>query len=395
MNDNRARYIMIGGFLGAGKTTAILKLAKHLKRQGKKVGLITNDQGTGLVDTRMAEASHFPVEEISGGCFCCRFNSLVDASQKLTAVTRPDVLIAEPVGSCTDLMATVNIPMQQLYGTEFVVAPLSVLMDPIRARRILGLGDGKQFAPKVTYIYLKQLEEADILVINKSDLLTVPEAEDLKAALQAKFPRAEVFLISARNGTGLQAWFDRILTGELTAAGIMEVDYITYGVGEAMLGWLNATGRLAGPPTDGNALLLGIARSLRDRLAQADVEVAHLKMTLTAGGDGLDIAVTNLVRTEAEPELSFRLAEPFTAGELTVNLRAQAEPATLERVVREVGGGFGAVLDKIACFKPGQPNPTHRVDGAGKEHRPVLPTGNSCQVGADLPHNNQKEKICE
>jgi Ni2+-binding GTPase involved in maturation of urease and hydrogenase len=374
MNDNRARYIMIGGFLGAGKTTTILKLAKYLKRKGQKVGLITNDQGTGLVDTQLAEASHFPVEEISGGCFCCRFNSLVDASQKLTAVTRPDVLIAEPVGSCTDLMATVNIPMQQLYGKEFVVAPLSVLLDPIRAQRILGLGAGKQFAPKVTYIYLKQLEEADIIVINKSDLLTVAQSDELRQALQAKFPRAEVFLISARNGTGLQPWFDRILTGELTAAGIMDVDYITYGVGEAMLGWLNATFRLAGKDaTDGNALLLRIANALRDRLAQADAEVAHLKMTLTAAGDGLDLAVTNLVRTDATPELSFQLAEPFTEGELTVNLRAQAEPATLERIVREVGGEFGAELGSIACFKPGQPNPTHRVDGQGVEHRPVLP----------------------
>jgi Ni2+-binding GTPase involved in maturation of urease and hydrogenase len=374
MNDNRARYIMIGGFLGAGKTTAILKLAKYLKRKGQRVGLITNDQGTGLVDTQMAEASHFPVEEISGGCFCCRFNSLVDASQKLTAVTRPDVLIAEPVGSCTDLMATVNIPMQQLYGKEFVVAPLSVVVDPIRAQRILGLGTGKQFAPKVSYIYLKQLEEADILVINKCDLLTIQQATELKAALQARFPRTEIFLISARQGTGLQPWFDRILTGELTAAGIMEVDYITYGVGEAMLGWLNATLRLASAQSlDGNELLLRIAHALRDRLDKADAEVAHLKMTLTAAGDGLDIAVINLVRTDATPELSFRLAEPFTDGELTVNLRAQAEPSVLERIVREVAGEFGAVVGSVACFKPGQPNPTHRVDGQGVEHRPVLP----------------------
>jgi Ni2+-binding GTPase involved in maturation of urease and hydrogenase len=374
MNSSRARYIMIGGFLGAGKTTAILKLAKYLKRRGQKVGLITNDQGTGLVDTQMAEASHFPVEEIAGGCFCCRFNSLVEASQKLNAATRPDALIAEPVGSCTDLMATVNIPMQQLYGNEFVVAPLSVLVDPVRAQRILGLGTGKQFAPKVTYIYLKQLEEADIIVINKSDLLDVTQADELKAALQAKFPRAEVFLISARNGTGLQPWFDRILTGELSAAGIMEVDYITYGVGEAMLGWLNTTLRFTGKETvDGNALLLRIANALRDRLAQADAEVAHLKMTLTAAGDGLDIAVVNLVRTDAAPELSFRLADPFTEGELTVNLRAQAEPSTLERIVREVAAEFSAAMGSVACFKPGQPNPTHRVDGAGKEHRPVLP----------------------
>src|SRR5262245_34943074 len=102
-----ARYLMIGGFLGAGKTTAVGKLARILNDQGLRVGLITNDQGRDLVDTAMLSSQGFPVQEIAGGCFCCRFNSLVEASRKLSAATRPDVFIAEPVGSCTDLVATV------------------------------------------------------------------------------------------------------------------------------------------------------------------------------------------------------------------------------------------------------------------------------------------------
>src|SRR4026207_1247801 len=78
------RYIMIGGFLGAGKTTAIARLARYLTDQGLRVGLITNDQGSGLVDTAMLSARGFPVEEIAGGCFCCRFGSLTEAVQKLS-----------------------------------------------------------------------------------------------------------------------------------------------------------------------------------------------------------------------------------------------------------------------------------------------------------------------
>src|SRR5436190_23693092 len=87
---SRARYIMIGGFLGAGKTTAVAKLARHLTDQGLRVGLITNDQGRNLVDTAMLRAKGFATEEIPGGCFCCRFNSLVEASKNLTEKTRPD-----------------------------------------------------------------------------------------------------------------------------------------------------------------------------------------------------------------------------------------------------------------------------------------------------------------
>ena len=97
--------------------------------------MITNDQSQGLVDTSMVNAKGYPVEEITGGCFCCRFNSLTDAADRLTRDARPDVFLAEPVGSCTDLRATVQYPLRRLYGDDYRVAPLSVLVDPMRARR--------------------------------------------------------------------------------------------------------------------------------------------------------------------------------------------------------------------------------------------------------------------
>ena len=158
---------MLGGFLGAGKTTAVAKLAERLTQQGLRVGLITNDQGKELVDTAMLRSRGFATEEIPGGCFCCRFNSLVDAANKLTVDSRPEVFIAEPVGSCTDLVATVTYPLRRMYGDQFLIAPLSVLVDPVRAQRVLGLATGGQFSDKVLYIYRKQLEEADLIVINK------------------------------------------------------------------------------------------------------------------------------------------------------------------------------------------------------------------------------------
>src|SRR5690242_17576088 len=60
--DTKARYIMIGGFLGAGKTTAVGQLARWLDQGGRRVGLITNDQGSHLVDTATQLAKGFPVE---------------------------------------------------------------------------------------------------------------------------------------------------------------------------------------------------------------------------------------------------------------------------------------------------------------------------------------------
>src|SRR4051812_34086737 len=168
---NKARYIMIGGFLGAGKTTAVAALAQRLTDRGLRVGLITNDQGSELVDTAMLRARGFATEEIPGGCFCCRFNSLMDAAKKLTDASKPDAFVAEPVGSCTDLVATVTYPLRRIYGSQFRLAPLSVLVDPVRAEQVFGMREGRKFSEKVLYIWRKQIEEADIIVIAKTDLL--------------------------------------------------------------------------------------------------------------------------------------------------------------------------------------------------------------------------------
>src|SRR5262245_55714853 len=135
---------MIGGFLGAGKTTAMLRVGRLLSEQGVRVGLITNDQSSGLVDTAVMSAAGFAVEEITGGCFCCRFNSLMDAAETLGARSAPEVFLAEPVGSCTDLKATVSYPLRRMYGDNYLVARFSVLLDPIRALRMLGVEAGRR-----------------------------------------------------------------------------------------------------------------------------------------------------------------------------------------------------------------------------------------------------------
>jgi G3E family GTPase len=364
---------MIGGFLGAGKTTAVAKLAQRLTEQGLKVGLITNDQGRELVDTQMLRAKGFATEEIPGGCFCCRFNSLVDAAGKLTTATQPDVFIAEPVGSCTDLVATVTYPLRRIYGDRFIIAPVSVLVDPVRAARVLGIEGGGNFSEKVIYIYKKQLEEADILVINKTDLLSPERVEQLRAALAAQFPRAEIRAVSARTGGELDAWFAQLTDKEHGAGPTMEVDYDVYADGEALLGWLNATAELAATTAfDADRVLTAIARDIQDRLRAQRAEVAHLKMTYSpdealAG----EIAVVNLVRNDFVPELSLKLPEPSKRGQLIINLRAEDSPDTLAAAVREslrvVQEQFPTLeiqLHHLEHFRPGRPTPTHRDQAA-------------------------------
>ncbi|MFA6563653.1 MAG: GTP-binding protein [Verrucomicrobiia bacterium] len=363
---SKARYIMIGGFLGAGKTTAVGRLARQLTDRGLRVGLITNDQGRELVDTLTLRAQGFDTAEILGGCFCCRFNSLVEASQKLSVKTRPDVFIAEPVGSCTDLVATVTYPLRRLYGNDFVVAPVSVMVDPVRAARVLGVEKGSGFSEKVAYIYAKQLEEADFIVINKSDILDATRLEALRKALAAKFPQKEIMAVSARNGANLDAWFAKLASETQTARTTMEVDYDIYADGEALMGWLNCTVQLTTERLfDADNLLQQLAGEIQKRLQAQQAEIAHLKMTFSA--DGGHVAVANLVRNDFVPELSLKLGEPVKGGELILNLRAEASPDLLAATVKEsvpmVAARFPTLqgkLDHLEHFRPGRPNPTHR-----------------------------------
>ena len=365
-----ARYIMIGGFLGAGKTTAIGRFARYLDGHGMRVGLITNDQGAGLVDSALGRSGQFPVEEISGGCFCCRFNSLVDAARHLSADGAPDVFLAEPVGSCTDLVATVSLPLRKIYGDQFRVAPLSVLVDPVRARRVLGLEEGKRFSEHVRYIYLKQLEEAERIVINKLDLVDKAALAELRAALTERFPHARIVEISAREGQNLEAWFEDMLADEMAVDRLMDVDYERYGEGEALLGWLNCTVEIehpAGDGFDGNLLLEALAGALRERMAAEGVEVAHLKATISPLGAPFEVAAVNLVRSDARPELSHRLIDPVDTAELLLNMRCEADPEWLDAVTDEVlesviTGRFGLRFRQThrEHFRPSPPQPTHR-----------------------------------
>ena len=100
------------------------------------VGIVTNDQASDLVDTHTLPPG-FEVGEVAGACFCCRFNELTKVVQQLTENQRPDVILCEPVGSCTDLVATVIQPMMQMYEGKFEIAPYGVILKPSHGRRIL------------------------------------------------------------------------------------------------------------------------------------------------------------------------------------------------------------------------------------------------------------------
>jgi len=357
------RLILVGGFLGAGKTTLLARAAEACVRRGRRVGLITNDQAVDLVDTALLRASGLDVSEVAGGCFCCQFRRFVASAADLVEKMRPDVLLGEPVGSCTDLSATVLQPLKHMYGERFRLAPLSVLADPQRLREALAPDASPSLPDSVTYILRKQLEEADLVVINKVDLLAEGDLEALRALVAAALPGKPVLTISAATGEGVEAWLDRMDEPAPAGRFIADVDYDTYAQGEALLGWLNATVALAAPaPPDWADLCRRFLEDVRGRLAAAHAEIAHLKVYLkTAGG----AVVGNLTSTAAAPSVRPDLAEADAEALLTVNARAHQGPEALREAVREALGvfsraGLRTTVETEACLRPGRPTPAFR-----------------------------------
>ncbi len=362
----KRRFLVVGGFLGAGKTTLIGRMVRTLVEHGVTCGVVTNDQARGLVDTQLMEAAGTDaVSEVAGGCFCCRLEELVAMLVPGGPHDAAQVVIGEPVGSCTDLAATVLLPLERVYRIPFALSPLSVVVDARRALASLGgrrtPGD---FSKDVGYIYRKQLEEAEIVVVNKSDLMADDDLADLKRRLGTEFPGKEVFVISAKSGEGVGAWMDRVMDGISAPEKLMDVDYPRYGAGEALLGWFNAEVAVGGAgavPRDGDGWLLDLAQRISGELAAADMEVAHFKMSLKDDEGRLGVVSQTLGGAPSETSRVF--GGSFRNAKLTVNLRAEGAPERLREMVEEAlaQDAGGCRVTEAAAFRPGQPVPTAKV----------------------------------
>lgn len=354
---------MVGGFLGAGKTTTLGRLARDYQRQGLNVGIVTNDQASDLVDTNALRAQGLNVGEVAGACFCCNFNELMGTIESLESEARPDVILAEPVGSCTDLVATVIQPIKKLYDAQFSIAPYAVILKPSHGQKILS-GTAGGFSPKAEYILTKQLEEADVVLINRIDELSEETADELDCLLKEKHPRTPVLRISAKTGTGFDSLVEFLAQDGDFGRRILDIDYDIYAEGEAELGWLNASLRIRAEhefPLD--ELLIGIIETLRLSLREAGAEPAHLKaIGLWEGFFG----VANLIASDVKPELSLPSNCDVREADLIVNARVACDPERLEEYVREAVAqacerlGATPEFRDLQSFRPGRPVPTHR-----------------------------------
>ena len=359
----RRKLILVGGFLGTGKTTLLRNAAQHLTQQGHRIALIANDQAPGLVDTGIFKQAGLAVGEIAGGCFCCKFDDLVGTAQSLIQAANPDIIMGEPVGSCTDLSATVLQPLKDRLAHQFDLAPFTVLIDAHRWRDALDQNPIKLLHPSARYIICKQLEEADIIVLNKIDQIPASEVHKLQDEMQNQFPNTPLLCMSALRGQGIAAWLE--LVEQRTPAGqkIADVDYDTYAEGEAVLGWLNATASLSPKePIDWGAWGLRLLEGLQQHFSSRSAEIAHIK-TLMVSATNQSLSA-NLTSSEGKATLRGQL-DADSPTTLVFNARVQVSPAELQAAIEEhikvlCGETIQLQFTAMESLSPGRPQPVHR-----------------------------------
>jgi Ni2+-binding GTPase involved in maturation of urease and hydrogenase len=362
-------FIALSGFLGAGKTTTLIAAARMLEERGHRVSVVTNDQGTELVDTTLARSSLDSVAEVTGGCFCCRFDDLMTVVNKLITRGTCDMVIAEAVGSCTDLQATVIRPLRAYHGEQFAVVPLTTVVDPHRLRAFTRAAARGEPESDLSYLFGRQLADADILAVNKADAISPGDLAAVTGALREQYPAAAVIPYSARTGAGLadlvQAWETRAGPGADLA-----IDYDRYGAAEAQLAWLNQRFELRAAESTGFSPAAW-AQAVLDELAELIGDpalIGHVKIVVeTPAG----LTKMSLTGAPGGPSADASADSPAQAGTAVVNARVACEPEALDQAVLDAAvhadaaaAARSAAVGPGNAFKPGYPRPAHRLRAA-------------------------------
>ena len=366
------RLYLVGGFLGSGKTTAITQAAQIYIEQGKRVGIVTNEQGKHLVDTAFLRSKSLPTLEITGGCICCHLDDFNERVNELTTRYSPDVIFAESVGSCADLVATVLKPLVKLRADFDQPISLSVFTDARLFYRYLK-GLELPFSEEVIYIYEKQLEEGGLIVINKCDLVDEEKTSEMLPLATAKYPGKTFRLQNSLERTQVAEWLDLLDSSDSPQSQTsMDIDYDQYASGEKRFSWVDREIKISVDDPEKRSLLVQAIRKVCEGMLNQGFPIAHLKFMLNDGREYIKFNLTALDDLDSKfEELSDSLqALKGLAYSLWINAMVEGP---LENIVKNIDTIISSELHSdgieysvLSGFTrvPGYPKPTMRIGNA-------------------------------
>lgn len=192
--------LIIGGFLGSGKTTMLLRLAKVFTDKSLKTAIIVNESGEVGVDGATIKAEGYSATELPEGCICCTLSgTLQNALRNIKRDIDPDMIIIEPTG--------LALP----HKVKSLVHTAMIDEDNCK---IIGLADVERFdmlLEKKEEFYKMQMSGADIVLINKIDIAKPGQVEHIKQWFATNYPSKPVVPVSAKTGENMDSLYDYAL----------------------------------------------------------------------------------------------------------------------------------------------------------------------------------------
>ena len=196
----------IAGFLGSGKTTALMLIGDDLVKRGHRIAIVVNDVGDISVDARFIEAHGLKAKEISGGCICCQIaGTFAETLAKLHDSFDPDIVIVEPSG--------VAIPWGLKRAAEYSEAKTEVHIEHAPVITLVDSTRIEMLMKAVRRLVETQIREADLCFINKVDAATPEQIEMTREVIGSINPKAEILRMSSETGEGIKAACDAIESG--------------------------------------------------------------------------------------------------------------------------------------------------------------------------------------
>jgi G3E family GTPase len=192
----------LGGFLGSGKTTVLLSLAKYITDRFQRadsdrpaLAIIENEIGDIGVDNLTLESANYKVTSLFSGCICCALTSdLTRCVNEIVEKYKPPYIAIEATGLAYPDSIADTI---KKYSPECERILTIVIVD---ARR------WDEHMETLDLMISRQIRDADILLLNKTDRVNTETKTRIIAELSSLNPTARIFAISARRDSLIGIW---------------------------------------------------------------------------------------------------------------------------------------------------------------------------------------------
>lgn len=331
----KVKFMVVSGFLGAGKTTTMIALSRAINETGKNASIIANDLGAkNLVDADYTATTDLSITEISGDCICYQTENLVDRLRRLAA-EGADVVMSDIPGCGIGALDHVYIKLKAEYPGEFDLMPFVCVVDPERLRMILPERATINLPEEMRFLLGAQMAEADLIVLNKVDVLNDEERAACLDFIRTAYPEIPVLAMSARTGEGANEVADYVMNHE-AAAEHREIGYgsAEFEAAEEKLCWFNRRFYVTqrdDANIDFNAVVDDFVEAVRDGLIEVKRNIPHLK--LFAAGEEGDFVKSSLIGVDYDVEYEGKLKKEYSRMSIVVNARAACESETMDEIV--------------------------------------------------------------